>query len=87
MPVFTNAKHSVTTRMLLAEIVALQYALAVSNKQVGEVRVHDLSLLLFHLSVRVVWRENKVDLSAKRIDADNPEVARVHLLLQAVGVI
>jgi hypothetical protein len=55
------------------------YAL-LSNEQVGEVSAHDLGLLLLHLGVGVVRREDQVDFAPKRIEADDPEVARVHLL-------
>ena len=48
--------------------------------------MHDFVFLLLDLGVRVVWREDKVDLTAKRIQADNPEITRVHLLLKAVWV-
>ena len=49
--------------------------------------MHDLSLLLLYFGVGVVRRENQVDFSAKRIDADDPEVTRVHLLFQTIRVI
>ena len=49
--------------------------------------MHDLILLLLHLSVRVVRREDQIDLSAQRVDAHDPVVGGVHLLLQAVRVV
>ena len=58
-----------------------------SDEQVSEVCVHDFVLLLLHLGVGVIWRENQVNLSSQRVDADHPEVTRIHLLLQAVGVL
>jgi len=60
---------------------------AFSDEQTREVCLHYLVLFLLDLGVGVVGRENEVDFSAKRVDADNPEVACVHLLLEAVGVL
>ena len=59
----------------------------VSDKEIGEVCIHDLGLFLFHFDIRVVGWEYQVDLSAKWIDADNPIETSVHLLLQAVRVL
>ena len=52
-----------------------------SNKQISEVGVHNLGLFLLDFGVRVVWWEDQIDFTAKRIDADHPEVAGIHLLL------
>ena len=49
--------------------------------------MHNFVLFLLHFGVGVVWREDQVYLSAQRVDAYNPEVARVHLLLEALGVL
>ena len=58
-----------------------------SNEEAGEVGLHDLVLLLLDFGVGVVWREDEVDFAAERVDADDPEVAGVHLLLKAVRVL
>ena len=57
-----------------------------SDKEIGEVCVHDFVFLLLDFGVRVVWWEDKVDLTSKRVQTHNPEIARVHLLLKAVRV-
>ena len=57
-----------------------------SDKEIGEVCVHDFVFLLLDFGIRVVRREDKVDLTSKRVQTHNPEIARVHLLLKAVRV-
>ena len=52
-----------------------------SNEEIGEVCVHDFVLLLFDFGIWVIWREYEVYLSSETIDADDPVVTRVHLLL------
>ena len=52
-----------------------------SDKQIREVGVHDFAFLLLDLGVGVVWREDQVYLSTKRVNANDPEVTCVHLLL------
>ena len=49
--------------------------------------MHNFVLFLLHFGVGVVWREDQIYLSAQRVDPDDPEVARVHLLLEALGVL
>ena len=68
-------------------LYVLYLLLVISNKEIGEVCVHDFVLLLFDFGIGVIWREDEVYLPAETIDADYPVVTRVHLLLETLWVL